>query len=99
MTIWTHGRWTVKDGREDEFVRTLAGLAQEAAAVGAQPLDAGGVRLLRDRDRPNVFLTFGSWGSIDEVERFRAFLSPRLTRFDDVIEGVDVFTLDEVRVD
>ncbi len=98
MAIWTHARWTVKPGREEDFLHALRAVADEAAVVGAQPLNAGGVRLLRDRAQPNVFLTFGSWESVERAERFSEFVSPRLGPVQELLDEFEAFTLEEVQV-
>jgi len=89
--IWTHGVFTVKPGREAEFA---AGWS-ELAPIGER-LGSGQPTLLRDRDRPNVFRSFGPWPNIETIERFRAEIMPRIGAMDDLLEGVEVFTLDEV---
>lgn len=95
MTVWTHGRWTVKPGREEEFGRALDELRREVT----EEFPAASSTFLRDRDHPNVFLTFGSWESLDEIERFREFLFPRLGPVRELLEDLEVFTLDEVAQD
>jgi quinol monooxygenase YgiN len=92
--VWTHGTWVVRAGSEDAFVA-----AWTAFAASADP-GLGGDRptLARDRDRPNVFLSWGSWPSLDAVDAFRA--SPGFASF---VEGVrpllssfEPMTLDDV---
>jgi hypothetical protein len=89
--VWTHGIWTVKDGREDEFVAAWRELVPLGLGLGA-----GDPNLLRDRERTNVFLSFGSWPDPDTVERFRAELHPRIGEMNDLLESFETFTLDEV---
>jgi hypothetical protein len=89
--IWTHGVWTVKPGREDEFVRAWRELVPVGTAAGA-----GAPTLLCDRDRPNVFRSFGPWPDLDAIQRFRSEIRPRLGEMNDLLEGVELFTLDEV---
>ncbi|HCP61557.1 MAG TPA: antibiotic biosynthesis monooxygenase [Actinobacteria bacterium] len=95
--VWTHGVWTVKEGHEDTFVRAWSGLVREASArfEGSPPI------LLRDRDRPNVFRTFGSWASIEVVEAFRAseLFQHAVGEIRPMLEGLETFTLDEVAWD
>ena len=67
MAVYTLAVWTVKPGREDEFVRGWRALA--AGTKADFPAARG--TLLRDRDRPNVFISFGPWDSLDQVERWR----------------------------
>jgi quinol monooxygenase YgiN len=90
--VWTHGRWTVKPGNEDEFVRMLG----ELSSVAQKELGVSPPTLLRDRDYPNVFLTFTPWETIGDIEDFRAFLFPRLDVIRPLLEGFEPQTLDEV---
>ena len=89
--IWTHGVWTVKAGREDEFVSTW----RELVPIGAE-IGSGTPVLLRDREQPNVFRSFGPWTNLDEIDRFRAAIRPHLGAMDDLLEDFETFTLDEV---
>ena len=89
--IWTHGVFTVKPGREDEFA---AGW-RELAPIGER-LGSGQPTLLRDRDRPNVFRSFGPWPDFDTIDRFRTEIEPRVAAMDELLQGAEVFTLDEV---
>ena len=59
-------------------------------------LGGGEPTLLRDRERPNVFRSFGPWPGLDTIERFRGEIRPRITELNDVLEGLELFTLDEV---
>ena len=92
MAVWTHGRWTVKPGREEDFLAALGALAADVRAE----MDAPTPTLLRDRDQPNRFLTFGRWESMEAIERFREVAFPRIAEMQDLLEGVEIFTLDEV---
>ncbi len=93
--VWTHGVWSVKPGKEDEFIRgwrEMAQIAMREIDVVTRPT------FLRDRDRPNVFVSFGPWRSIEDIERFRSspsFLG-RVAAMDELIEGFETRTLDEV---
>jgi heme-degrading monooxygenase HmoA len=91
--IWTHGVWTVKAGREDEFIeawRAMALGAVEELHSQEEPY------LMRDRQQPNVFRSFGYWDDPAEVERFRAFIQPHLERIRALTEDLEVFALDDV---
>jgi heme-degrading monooxygenase HmoA len=95
--IWTHGVWTVKAGREDEFVAAWQEMAQagldEFAAV-APP------QLLRDRERPRLFVSFGPWDSVETIDRFRAAMGPRFEAIErELLESFEATTLDEVPLD
>ena len=89
--VWTHGVWTVKAGREQNFVSAWRALVPLGIELGS-----GNPTLLRDRDRPNVFRSFGPWPEIEAVDRFRAELRPRMAELDDILETFETFTLDEV---
>jgi hypothetical protein len=94
--IWTHGVWTVKPGREEEFI---AAWRQMAGGAIEQLNPAGTPHLLRDRERPNLFRSFGPWDDVEEVERFRAFIQPHLERIRELTESVEIYTLDDVPLD
>ena len=92
---WTHGTWIVKEGRENEFVEAWLTLARETLAVLPPPAPP---TLLRDRARPNLFISFGPWTSDEDVERFRssdAFVKAQ-TQMRDLLESFEPRTLDEV---
>ena len=92
--IWTHGVWTVVPGREDDFVTAWKELVPIGRALGS-----GDPHLLRDRDRPNVFRSFGPWPDLQAVERFRDEIRPRVSALGELLEGFETFTLDEVYPD
>jgi quinol monooxygenase YgiN len=92
---WTHGTWTVKPGREGEFLVAFRALVRELGdELGVAP-----PTLLHDREQPNVFLTFGPWASEDEIERFREPLFPRLGPLRELLEAFEPRTLDRVGLD
>jgi hypothetical protein len=91
MSIWTHGVWTVKPGHEEEFVARWRELVPVGAALGS-----GEPRLLRDRDRPNVYRSFGSWPDLETIERFRGTIGPRVGAMQELLDSLELFTLDEV---
>jgi Antibiotic biosynthesis monooxygenase len=90
--VWTHGVWTVKPGREEEFVRAWNELARDALT---EFTPVGPAYLLRERERPNVFRSFGPWDSIETVEGFRAKIAPRIGAMQELLESFEAFTLDE----
>ena len=94
MSVWTHGRWTAKPGREEEFVAASRQLALTMREEVGAPLPT----FLRDRDRPNVFLTFGRWESVEDIERFRAAAMPRIREIQPLLDAFEAFTLDEVGI-
>jgi len=80
--------------REDEFVDAWSSLKPLGYRLGA-----GTPVLLRDRERPSVFRSFGPWPDLESIERFRAELRPRLSRLQELLQSFEAFTLDEVQVD
>jgi hypothetical protein len=93
--VWTHAVWTVEPGREDEFVeqwREMARRGMAELATAAPPT------LLRDRERENVFISFGPWPDDAEMQRFRAFLRGPMVEMQGVLAGFEPRTLDEVAV-
>lgn len=73
MTVYTLAVWTVRPGREDDFVRLWTRLGERT--LDSFPGAAG--TLVRDRDNPRRFVSFGPWASVEEVERWRS--SPAFT--------------------
>jgi heme-degrading monooxygenase HmoA len=61
------GHWTVKPGHEEAFV---AGWHAMSAWTNALFPDAVGT-LLRDRDAPTQFISFGSWPDEQTVAQWR----------------------------
>ena len=91
--VWTHGVWTVRPGREDEFMAAWKAMAEQAMSEFDPP---GRPHLLRDRERSNVFRSFGPWNSQEAVERFRASIGSRIAAMKELLETFEFFTLDEV---
>ena len=88
--IWTRGMWTVKAGHESDFVAAGASSSRSGAHTG--PTISG---LLRDRERRNVYRTFGSWRGFEDSESFRGAIAPRVSTMDDLLVRFETFTLDE----
>lgn len=65
--VWTHGTWTVVPGREDDFIAAWTHMADWT--VGAYPGARG--TLLRDTERPHVFISFGPWPDQETAARWR----------------------------
>ncbi|HUG63857.1 MAG TPA: hypothetical protein VMK83_01430 [Gaiellaceae bacterium] len=89
--VWTHGVWTIRAGREDDFVAAWTELVPLGRGLGS-----GDPLLLRDRDRASTFRSFGSWPDLETVERFREELGSRPGMFESIVDGLETFTLDEV---
>jgi quinol monooxygenase YgiN len=94
-TVWTHGVWRVKPGREEEFVELWRQMAREGMATleTVEP-----PTLLRDREQPTEFVSFGPWPNVEEIDKFRssaAFLGAQ-QRMRDLLESFTTRTLDEI---
>jgi len=93
-SVWTHGVWVVKPGNEGAFVDAWSRFARAAipALGSARPI------LLRDRDRPNVFKTFGPWPSIEAIEAFRSsdLFQGAVVELQPLLESFEPMTLDEI---
>jgi quinol monooxygenase YgiN len=92
--VWTHGRWTVVSGKEDDFVRAWRDMAtwtrsQFPTATGT---------LLRDRDQPNVFFSFGSWPNLETVGQWRGSegFQQYIATIRELLESFESHTLDPV---
>ena len=94
--VWTHGNWTVKPGREAEFVAAWKEMLELATADPGIPDSSP--TLLRDRDQPNVFVSFGPWPDAGAVARFRAsdVFRAGVDRMQELLESFETQTLDEV---
>ena len=92
--VWTSGTWTVKPGSEDAFVEAWT----EFATWSAGEFPASRAWLLRDRDRPNVFVTVGPWPSDAVIEEWRASdgWRERIGRIRAMLDGFEARTLDQV---
>ena len=67
MRVYTLGIWTVKNGREGEFVDAWRDLAERTKSDFPDET----ATLLRDRDQPNRFISFGPWDTLEQIERWR----------------------------
>jgi heme-degrading monooxygenase HmoA len=93
--IWTHGRWKVKTGREQEFERAW----RELAEWSLQEFEgARGARLVRDRDEPNRYYSFGTWDSPETVARWRDHrgFAEGIERIQEFIEELEPVTAEAV---
>jgi len=93
--VWTHSTWTVKAGREDEFIAAWRALVDDVRAE-IEPRVAP--TLLRDHDRPTVFVSFAPWSGGNAVATFRSseIYHRHLSRMGEFLEHFDAQTLDEV---
>jgi heme-degrading monooxygenase HmoA len=96
--VWTHTVWTVKSGREEDFVRAWRAMAREIAAdmrMRRPPT------LLRDHDHPNVFISFAPWEDTDTVARFRSseIFRRHVSGMGELLDDLEAQTLDQVEND
>lgn len=95
MTVYTLGIWVTKAGREDEFAACWRDFARwtldevDATASGT---------LLRDRDNPSRFVSFGPWSDPAMIEAWRAHpgFAERVARMRELLVDFSPMTLDEV---
>lgn len=94
MAVYTLGVWTVKPGREEEFVAAWRDLATRTAAEFPAP----SALLLRDRDNPNVFISSGPWPSLEEIGRWRssATFTDGVGKIRELLDGFEPHTMDPV---
>jgi heme-degrading monooxygenase HmoA len=94
-SVYTHGRWVVKPGREHEFIEAWRELADWAMT---EIPGAMGATLLRDHEQSNVFISFGPWKNAEAVEAFRSALGfrERFERLRTLVESIQLETLDRV---
>jgi heme-degrading monooxygenase HmoA len=90
-TVYTSGSWHPSAGSEDAFV---AAWQQFAAWASARP-GAGKLQLVRDLSRPERFMSFGDWESIEQVREWKS--SPEFReRMARVLQHVDEFRPSEL---
>jgi quinol monooxygenase YgiN len=68
MAVYTSGKWKVTPGHEDDFVKAWNDLATRTKGDFSEST----ATLLRDRDDPTLFISFGPWESIEQIEQWRA---------------------------
>jgi heme-degrading monooxygenase HmoA len=93
--LYTSGEWLAKEGREEDFVAAWRDLADWTAA---KVPGAGPAHLLRDRDEPRWFLSFGPWVSLEAIASWRDSegFSRRMGRIRALVEDLRPRTLDVV---
>lgn len=96
MSIYTLGIWTVKQGREDEFILAWRDLATKTKS------DFPGLSatLLRDRDVPNRFISSGPWKSLEQIEAWRASRTfiDGVGKIREVLDSFEAHTMDEAAI-
>jgi heme-degrading monooxygenase HmoA len=93
--VWTHTTWTVKEGREEEFI----GAWRELVADVRRQLEPSiAPTLLRDHDRPRVFVSFAPWSTGNAAINFRSseIFRRHLNDMRPLLESFDAQTLTEV---
>src|SRR5438105_11163755 len=68
VRVYTLGIWTVKTGREGDVVHAWQELANRTKSDFPEET----ATLLRDRDQPNRFISFGPWDSLEEIEQWQS---------------------------
>jgi heme-degrading monooxygenase HmoA len=94
VTVYTMGVWTVKPGREEDFVAAWDALGQWTLEQG---FDTHGT-LVRDRSDPRRFVSFGPWRSAEDAERWRAArgFHEHFARLEETLERFEPGTYDVV---
>jgi len=90
--IWTSGTWTAKPGREAEFVEAWREFAVWSVEAHHPERRAW---LLRDEERPGVYVSVGPWPSAAAVEAWRADpgFRERIGRIRALLDGFEAHTL------
>ena len=93
--LFTHGRWVVKDGMEDEFVQ----LWQDLADWTAQNVEGTSwAVLVQDRDDSREFRSFGPWDSLEAIEAWRGAsgFQERVVRLRESLASFKAMTMETV---
>ncbi len=90
--VYTAAIWNVKPGREDELLKLWQSLGERTRETFPRAYGT----LLRDQERPQRFLSFGPWDSVEQVEEWRSSAAFRETIRDlqDVLESFEPATWD-----
>ena len=68
-SYYTHAMWKVRPEREAEFVAAWQALSEVFSAPDGKPLWGS---LLQSLAEPTVFISFGPWQNLSDVEAMRA---------------------------
>jgi quinol monooxygenase YgiN len=88
--LYTSGLWTIKPGREDEFIRSWQEFADW---TNAHQAGGGQAHLIQDLERPQRLISFGDWDSLESIQAWRgtaefaAFVEKARTLCDEVQPG------------
>ena len=89
-------RWLVDDRHVGEFVTRWSELAEWTEAEGLGT--AGALRLLRDPEHPDVFVSIEGWRNVEAIERWRTApgVADRLARVEQLVRHHEQVTLQVV---
>jgi heme-degrading monooxygenase HmoA len=92
---YTCGIWTVKPGRDEQFIAAWQDLANWTSREVPGSIWA---KLLRDRSAPDRFISFGPWESLAAIEHWRSLdgWKQRVARLRELLDGFDASTLELV---
>ena len=96
VPVYTLGIWTVKPGREEEFIQAWRDMATKTRS----DFPTASATLLRDRENPCRFISSGPWDSLEQVEAWRAsaaFLDG-VGRIRELVDSFEPHTRDEAAV-
>lgn len=93
-TAYTHTRWQVRPGHEEEFVRRWQEWIDWSHRQGLRAQ----ARLLRDVDSPGTFISFGPWETMAAVRSWRSEpgYQERVARLQELVEQFEPHTLEQV---
>jgi heme-degrading monooxygenase HmoA len=96
VSIYTLGIWTVKRGREEEFIQSWRDLATKTQS----DFPGASATLLRDRDNPHRFISSGPWQSLEQIEAWRASTTFKdgVGRIRELLDSFEPHTMDEAVV-
>ena len=94
--VWTSGVWTVRPGQEDAFAAAF----REFAEWSRRAFGGSRVWLLRQRDRPNVYISLGPWPDDATIAAWRASpgFQERVGAMRALLESFEPRTFDEAVV-
>ncbi len=96
MSLYTLGIWTVKPGREEEFIQAWRDLATRTRSE----FPGSSARLLRDRDNPHRFISSGPWQSLEQIQTWRASTTFKdgVGKIRELLDSFEAHTMDETLV-
>jgi heme-degrading monooxygenase HmoA len=92
MAVFTLGIWTVKSGREPEFIAAWNALANATAS----DFPGASAMLLQDRDNRSLFVSSGPWESLEQIEAWRGSetFGSGVGRIRDLVDSFEPHTMD-----